>query len=93
MQAFMLSFKEQFRYMFVPTHKNTPKYQILGSSIMAGGTAGCCALTIIYPLDFTRTLLAVDMSQKSFIFLAKKKKNKIKKNKKNCFIFFVCNKY
>lgn len=33
-------------------------------SFVAGGTAGSLAATIIYPLDFVRTRLAVDMGKK-----------------------------
>lgn len=32
-------------------------------SILAGGMAGCMTMSIVYPLDFARTLLAVDMGK------------------------------
>jgi solute carrier family 25 (adenine nucleotide translocator) protein 4/5/6/31 len=54
-QAFMLSFKEQFHTAFQsPSHP-------LASSIAAGASAGVCALTIVYPLDYARTRMAADM--------------------------------
>ena len=65
LQAFMLSFKEQFKFLFVPQAKDAHYLSIIAGSVMAGGTAGCAAITLIYPLDLTRTRLAVDMGNAS----------------------------
>lgn len=32
-------------------------------SILAGGLAGCMTVFFVYPLDFARTILAVDMGR------------------------------
>eukprot|EP01084_Bolivina_argentea_P134983 237938_1 len=61
LQAFMLSFKEQFKVLFVPQSTHASTLSIITGSILAGGTAGCSAITLIYPLDLSRTRLAVDM--------------------------------
>lgn len=65
LQAFMLSFKEQFKGIFVPQSKDASNVSIITGHVMAGGTAGCAAITLIYPLDLTRTRLAVDMGGSS----------------------------
>lgn len=57
----MLSFKEQFKVLFVSQSENTSNLAIIAGNVMAGGTAGCAAITLIYPLDLTRTRLAADM--------------------------------
>lgn len=57
----MLSFKEQFKVIFVPQSQDASNLSIITGNVMAGGTAGCAAITLIYPLDLTRTRLAVDM--------------------------------
>lgn len=61
LQAFMLSFKEQFKLIFVPKSENASIISIVCGNIISGGIAGCSAITLIYPLDLTRTRLAVDM--------------------------------
>ena len=69
LQAFMLSFKEQFKIIFVPQSANASHLSIICGNIISGGFAGCSAITLIYPLDLTRTRLAVDMGSNNREFI------------------------
>jgi len=59
-QALNFMFKEQYKRLFdVP--KTAPFYQRLYSNVASGGAAGATSLLVVYPLDFARTRLAVDV--------------------------------
>jgi solute carrier family 25 (adenine nucleotide translocator) protein 4/5/6/31 len=59
-QALNFMFKEQYKRLFdVP--KTAPFYHRLYSNVASGGAAGATSLLVVYPLDFARTRLAVDV--------------------------------
>ena len=59
-QALNFAFKDKYKQMFkVP--KTAPFHMRLGSNVAAGGAAGATSLLVVYPLDFARTRLAVDV--------------------------------
>ena len=35
----------------------------LAKNVMAGGLAGCCCMFFVYPLEFARTRLGVDVGK------------------------------
>jgi solute carrier family 25 (adenine nucleotide translocator) protein 4/5/6/31 len=59
-QALNFMFKEQYKRMF-----DVPKTASFGkrlySNVASGGAAGATSLLVVYPLDFARTRLAVDV--------------------------------
>jgi solute carrier family 25 (adenine nucleotide translocator) protein 4/5/6/31 len=59
-QALNFMFKEQYKRMF-----SVPKDATFGmrlySNVASGGLAGATSLCVVYPLDFARTRLAVDV--------------------------------
>lgn len=59
-QALNFMFKEQYKALFdVP--KDAPFAKRLYSNVASGGAAGATSLCVVYPLDFARTRLAVDV--------------------------------
>eukprot|EP00300_Choanocystis_sp_HF-7_P027697 c32895_g1_i1.p1 GENE.c32895_g1_i1~~c32895_g1_i1.p1 ORF type:complete len:354 (-),score=101.25 c32895_g1_i1:42-1103(-) len=61
-QALNFMFKETYKRLFdVP--KTAPFYQRLYSNVASGGMAGATSLVVVYPLDFARTRLAVDVGK------------------------------
>jgi len=59
-----LAFKEFFRkYTVNDIEKSSNYVQFIGGNFLAGGMAGCATFAIIYPLDFVRTRLAIDMGR------------------------------
>jgi solute carrier family 25 (adenine nucleotide translocator) protein 4/5/6/31 len=59
-QALNFMFKEQYKRLFdVP--KTAPFWNRLYSNVASGGAAGATSLLVVYPLDFARTRLAVDV--------------------------------
>lgn len=59
-----IAFKEFFKPFCVnDEHRNTNYTKFLGGNLLAGGLAGCATFFFIYPLDFSRTRLAVDMGR------------------------------
>lgn len=59
-QALNFAFKDKYKQMFkVP--KTAPFHMRLGSNVAAGGAAGATSLLVVYPLDFARTRLAMDV--------------------------------
>lgn len=61
--AFNFGFKDFFKRTFnkYDPEKN-PKMFLMGN-VMAGGSAGACCMLLIYPLDFSRTRLGVDVGK------------------------------
>ena len=62
-QALNFSFKEYFTQIFSQHEiiKSSPKKNLLVQSILAGGCAGCLSTLFVYPLDFARTRLGIDI--------------------------------
>lgn len=63
-QALNFSFKGYTtKVLNVEQEKNKNQKLYVGKSILAGGLAGCMTTCFVYPLDFARTMLAVDMGK------------------------------
>ena len=59
-QALNFAFKEKYKQLFkVP--KDSSFIMRLGSNVASGGAAGATSLLVVYPLDFARTRLAMDV--------------------------------
>ena len=59
-QALNFAFKDKYKQMFkVP--KTASFVERLFSNVAAGGAAGATSLLVVYPLDFARTRLAMDV--------------------------------
>lgn len=63
-QALNFAFKDVYEKILNPYDpKKDPKLFIMGN-ILSGGMAGTCASFFVYPLDFARTRLGVDIGRK-----------------------------
>jgi len=62
-QAFNFAFKDAYQKIFNPYNKNTDPWKWTFGNIMSGGMAGSSSMILVYPLDFTRTRLGVDMGK------------------------------
>merc|ERR1719352_1919574 len=60
-QAFNLAFKDTFKKMFPKYNPNTEFAKFFGANLVSGGLAAAGSLTIVYPLDYSRTRLASDV--------------------------------
>jgi len=60
-QAFNLSFKDTFKKMFPKYNPKTEFMQFFGANLVSGGLAAAGSMTIVYPLDYSRTRLASDV--------------------------------
>jgi solute carrier family 25 (adenine nucleotide translocator) protein 4/5/6/31 len=60
-QAFNLAFKDTFKKMFPKYNPKTEFMQFFGANLVSGGMAAAGSLTIVYPLDYSRTRLASDV--------------------------------
>jgi len=60
-QAFNLAFKDSFKKMFPKYNPKTEFLQFFGANLVSGGLAAAGSLTIVYPLDYSRTRLASDV--------------------------------
>merc|ERR1712190_567610 len=60
-QAFNLAFKDTFKKMFPKYNPKTEFAQFFGANLVSGGLAAAGSLTIVYPLDYSRTRLASDV--------------------------------
>lgn len=62
-QAIAFGVKDQYNRIFNPYDpKKNPNKFLLGS-LLAGGLAGSTSMTFVYPLDFARTRLGVDLGK------------------------------
>lgn len=59
-QALNFMFKERYKALF-PAKKTDSFQWRLTANVMAGGLAGATSSLVVYPLDFARTRLAVDV--------------------------------
>lgn len=63
-----MGFKEFFKpYCLTGIDRKHEYGRYLAGNLMAGGLSGCATFCFIYPLDFTRTRLAVDMGRGKLI--------------------------
>jgi len=62
-QALNFAFKDTLKAYLNPFHKDTQKVKFFIGNIASGGAAGALSLCIVYPLDFARTRLAVDIGK------------------------------
>merc|ERR1711924_585840 len=60
-QALDLAFKDTFKKMFPKYNPKTEFAQFFGANLASGGLAAAGSLTIVYPLDYSRTRLASDV--------------------------------
>lgn len=63
-QALNFSFKESFTKIFNPFDPKTHPNKFFWGSILSGGMAGCATTLFVYPLDFARTRIGVDIGRK-----------------------------
>ncbi len=62
--AFNFGFKDYFVRTFNVYDSVTQPGMFLFGNVMAGGSAGACCMLLVYPLDFSRTRLGVDVGKK-----------------------------
>lgn len=60
-QAFNLVFKDTFKKMFPKYNFKIEFAQFFGANFVSGGLAAAGSLTIVYPLDYSRTRLVSDV--------------------------------
>lgn len=56
-QAFNLAFKDSIKKAFPKYDPKTEFWKFFGVNLASGGAAGAASLTIVYPLDYARTIL------------------------------------
>jgi len=61
--ALNFAFKGVFGKIYGVDNKNKSKLMMSFSNIMAGGSAGAACMTFVYPLDFARTRMGVDVGK------------------------------
>ena len=59
--AFMFGFLELYKKTF-PLKENATKAQFLYHKMLLGGMAGSSSMIIIFPLDFLRTRISVEVT-------------------------------
>lgn len=62
-QALNFAFKDTFKMYLNPFNKKTEPFKFFIGNIASGGAAGAASLCFVYPLDFARTRLAVDVGK------------------------------
>jgi len=62
-QALNFAFKDTFKRYLNPYNKKTQPGMFFIGNILSGGAAGAASLCVVYPLDFARTRLAVDVGK------------------------------
>ncbi|KAJ1675090.1 ADP/ATP carrier protein [Spiromyces aspiralis] len=60
-QALNFAFKDKYKAMFPKYNPNTDFWKFFGANMASGGLAGATSLLFVYPLDFARTRMAVDI--------------------------------
>lgn len=64
-QALNFAFKDTFKRYLNPYNKKTQPGMFFIGNVASGGAAGAASLCVVYPLDFARTRLAVDIGKKT----------------------------
>lgn len=62
-QALNFAFKDTLKYYLNPYDKVTHPFHFFLGNVASGGAAGAASLCFVYPLDFIRTRLSVDMGK------------------------------
>lgn len=62
-QALNFAFKERYQKIFANYNPKTEPYKFFAGNLFAGGMAGATGLLFVYPLDFARTRLGVDIGK------------------------------
>ena len=62
-QALNFAFKDKFKQILNPYDKKKEPTKFFIGNIISGGAAGAASLCFVYPLDFARTRLAVDIGK------------------------------
>lgn len=63
-QALNFAFKDKYKRMFMEgIDKNTQFWKYFGGNLASGGAAGATSLVFVYPLDYARTRLAMDVGK------------------------------
>jgi solute carrier family 25 (adenine nucleotide translocator) protein 4/5/6/31 len=62
-QALNFSFKSLFSNTFGKFNKDTQKFKFFLSNMASGGAAGAASLFFVYPMDFARTRMGVDVGR------------------------------
>ena len=62
--ALNFGFKGFFNSVFPKYDPETNPYKFTLMKVLAGGSAGACCMLFVYPLDFARTRMGVDVSVK-----------------------------
>lgn len=62
-QALNFAFKEKYQYIFCTTDPNASFFKKFGGNVASGGAAGATSLCFVYPQDFIRTRLGVDLGK------------------------------
>lgn len=60
-QALNLAFNDRFQALFLARMEAPSFWGVYAANVAAGGAAGAASLALLYPLDFCRTRLALDM--------------------------------
>ncbi len=61
MNAFSLAFKDAFAKALNVKQYKDQRVKFLFASMLAGGMAGACTISIVYPIDFVRTRVTADV--------------------------------
>lgn len=62
-QAFNFAFKDAYQKIFNPYDKRVNPWKWFMGNLLSGGFAGSTSMILVYPLDFARTRLGVDMGR------------------------------
>ncbi|KAJ1654154.1 ADP/ATP carrier protein [Dispira simplex] len=60
-QALNFAFKDKYKAIFQRYDPNTDFWKFFAGNLASGGAAGATSLMFVYPLDFARTRMAVDI--------------------------------
>ena len=60
-QALNFFLKDTYKKIFNPYNIKKEPFKFFLGSVASGGAAGATSLSIVYPLDFTRTRLGADV--------------------------------
>lgn len=61
--ALNFGFKGYYKNLFKVTDPDNHSYKVVASNVAAGGCAGASCMIFVYPLDFARTRLGVDVGK------------------------------